>query len=228
VRLGFGLALGVLIATAVVVPASARAGRLASEDRVAINRLLDRFVPSAVERRDPAASWRLATPALRAGTTFRQWRRGDLPVYPYPARGTRFHGYVIDYALPRDVALELYIAPRPGAQVDPISFSVEVRKLRGRWLVDSFYPAASFDTRNHRVVGPRDFVPGAVSNTSGNARLGPVWLAVPGALLAGIVFVPLTLLAVGRARERRAMRAFAADHSSRSTWLTIGKTQELD
>jgi hypothetical protein len=206
-RLGLRLAVGILAAVAAVVPAPARADRLAPADRLAINRLLDRFVPSAVERRDPAASWRLATPAMRSGTTFRQWRGGDLPVYPYPARGARFHGYAIDYALPGDVAFELYIPPRAGARVDPISFSVEVKKIRGRWLVDSFYPAASFDTRDHRVVGPRDFVPGAVSNTSGNARLGTVWLAVPGALLAGILLVPLTLFAVGRARDRCAFAA---------------------
>jgi hypothetical protein len=209
-RLALGIALGTLLGLAAVTPATARANRLASADRLAINQLLDRFVPSALERRDPAASWRLATPALRAGTTFRQWRRGDLPVYPYPAAGRRFHGYVIDYALPGDVALELFVPPRAGAHVNPISFSVEVKKIRGRWLVDSFYPAASFDSKEHRVVGPRDFVPGGVSSAGGNPRLGPVWLAVPGVLVAGILLVPLTLFAVGRTRDRRAARAFAA------------------
>jgi hypothetical protein len=190
------------------------ANRLDHTDRRAINALLDRFVPSAVARQEPAASWHLVTPSMRTDTTFRQWSRGDLPVYPYPARRIQFHGYTVDYALPRDVALELFVPPRRGARVDPISFSVEVKKIRGRWLVDSFYPAASFDSGSQRVVGPRDFTPGSVSSGGGSARLGAVWFAVPGVLLGGILLVPLTMFGVAWRRNRRAERAYAASRAS--------------
>lgn len=206
-----GLAVLVLVAVAAAAAGTAHgATRLGPTDRRAIDVLLDRFVPSAVARKNPAASWRLATPAMRAGTTFRQWRHGDLPVYPYPARGTQFHGYTVDYALPGDVVLELMIPPRAGARVDPISFSVEVKKVRGRWLVDSFYPAASFSSGTERVVGPRDFTPGAGSAGGGEARLGAVWLAVPAVLLGGILLVPLAMFALSWRRNRRAARAYAA------------------
>ena len=210
-----GLALGVLLALTAAAQATARVTRLAPADRHAIDRLLDRFVPSAVERHDPAASWRLTTPAMRAGTTFREWSRGDMPVYPYPARGTQFHGYLIDYVLPGDVVFELYMTARAGTHANPISFSIEVKKIRGQWLVDSIYPAASFQTQSHRVVGPRDFAPSPGSpDPSGKPSLGPVWFAVPGALLAGIVLVPLALFLAGWRRNRRAVRDFAAARSA--------------
>jgi len=49
---------------------------------------------------------------------------------------------------------------------------------------------------------------------SGNSRLGAVWFAVPGALLAGIILLPMALFAVSWRRDRRARRAYAAAQCS--------------
>jgi hypothetical protein len=38
-----------------------------------------------------------------------QWAKGDIPVYPYPARGTSWHGWWLDYALKNEVAFELVL-----------------------------------------------------------------------------------------------------------------------
>jgi hypothetical protein len=191
---------------ALVLAAPAGAAQLSRADRQAINRTLDAFVASAVKRHDAGASYDLVTPQLRAGTSRAAWAKGSLPVYPYPARGTSFHDWTIDYVLRNDVAFELMFQPGRGSKLDPIAFSGEVKKIRGRWLVDSFYPAATFAAHGAKVVGPRDFTAQTYGNDAGESRLSAVWFAVPGVLIAGILLVPLAMLLVGWRRGRKARR----------------------
>ena len=75
--------------------------RLSPADRAAINATLDVFVNHAVKRKDVAKSYDVVTPELRGGMTRAQWSRGEIPVYPYPAAGRRFHEWTIQYRTPR-------------------------------------------------------------------------------------------------------------------------------
>jgi hypothetical protein len=188
-------------------PASAAA--LSRDDRTAIDQTIDRFVSTAVRHQNVAASYDLVTPQLRGGMSRAAWARGNIPVYPYPARGSGWHGWTVDYALKDDVAFELLLQPRRGSRLDPISFSGEVKKIHGRWLVDSFYPAASFAAQGAKVVGPRDFGAPPFGDDSGNSVLGTVWFAVPVGVLALIALVPLTFFLANWRRGRRAARAYA-------------------
>src|SRR5690242_4386911 len=180
----------VLAAIAALVLAAPAQAKLAPADRVAINRTLDAFVATAVRRHDVAKSYDLMTPQERGGMTRAQWAKGDIPVYPYPARGTSWHGWVLDYALKNEVAFELVLEPQRGHKLDPISFSASVKRIHGRWLVDSFYPAATFMSSQHRVIGPRDFAAPAMVSAAGDSRLGAVWILVP----ASVGFLGLAAL----------------------------------
>jgi hypothetical protein len=185
-----------IVALVLAAPAQAK---LAPADRAAINRTLDAFVATAVRRHDVAKSYNLMTPQERGGMTRAQWAQGDIPVYPYPARGTSWHGWVLDYALENEVAFELVLEPQRGHKLDPISFSASVKRIHGRWLVDSFYPAATFMTSQHRVIGPRDFAAPSMVSAAGNSRLGAVWILVPASvgflgLAAVIGFLVVNLL----------------------------------
>jgi hypothetical protein len=184
------LVFGALAALVLAAPAQAK---LTRSDRAAINRTIDAFVSTAVRRHDVAKSYDLVTSQLRGGMTRAQWAKGDIPVYPYPARGTSWHGWVLDFALKNEVAFELVLEPKRGHKVDPISFSASVKRIGGRWLVDSFYPAAIFVSSQHRVIGPRDFAAPTLRSDAGKSRLGAVWVLVPFgfgslALLALLVF----------------------------------------
>src|SRR5436190_7121100 len=145
-------ALSALIA-ALVLAAPAQAA-LAPVDRRAINRVVDEFVATAVRGHDVAKSYDLVTPQERGDMTRAEWAKGDIPVYPYPARGTSWHDWILDYALKNEVAFELVLQPQRGHKLDPISFSASVERINGRWLVDSFYPAAMF-LSSPPVIGPR-------------------------------------------------------------------------
>ena len=59
--------------------------------RQAIDRVLDTFVPAAVERREPLRALPLVTPSFRSGISRAAVGRGDLPVFPYDAQGRGFH-----------------------------------------------------------------------------------------------------------------------------------------
>ena len=179
-----------MAALAALLFAGPAQAKLSPTDRVAINRTIDAFVATAVRRHDVARSYDLVTSQLSGGMTRAQWAKGDIPVYPYPARGTSWHGWWLDYALKNEVAFELVLQPQPGRKLDPISFSASVKRIHGHWLVDSFYPAATFLGSQHRVLGPRDFAPPTLVSNAGNSRLGAVWILVP------IGFGSLALIAV--------------------------------
>src|SRR5262245_17952481 len=101
----------VLAAAAAVATASAQAARLDQADRAEINRVVDRFVVLALKRRDPGAAWSLASQNLRAGSTRKDWERGEVPALPYPARGKHFHTWSLAYAQPKLVGIDLLVRP---------------------------------------------------------------------------------------------------------------------
>lgn len=196
--------------SALVVAAPAQAGtRLAPADKRAVDAALDRFVASAVLRHDLASAYDLVTPALRTGITRRAWAHGTTPVLAYPARGTRFHGWTLVFAERGHVMLDLLLRPRRGSRAGPMIFAVDLEKLRGRWLVDSFTPSASFAgagrTGSMQAFG--DYGPNAVKNVEPR-KVNRLLLAVPAAVLLLIVAVPAALVVRAWRRNRRAERAY--------------------
>jgi hypothetical protein len=182
---------------------------LRAPDRAAINRLLDRFVVTAVARRNPAEAFALATPALRAGTTRTAWNRGDVPVQPLPVRGTRFHGWDPSYSFRNEVNFELLVHARAGSRPSAITYSVDVKRINGRWLVDSFIPNAIFDPpgAKGRVITQLDYGPGA-RTVAAEKHVSSVWRNLPLLLLALPVLGLLGLLGYGLHRHRRNKRIY--------------------
>jgi hypothetical protein len=201
-------ALFIAAAVALVLAAPASA-QLTKADRAAINRTLDVFVPSATERQNTAASYDLVTPQFRGGATRTQWAAGQIPVYPFKARGTEFHDWTIDYIQGNEVAFELMLQPR-NPRKDAIAFDGSLKKVRGRWLIDSFFPAATFAGEGAKVVGPNDFVAQRYSGDAGESRLGPIWFVLPGAILGLILLVPIGF-AIATWRRGRSARPSAAE-----------------
>jgi hypothetical protein len=200
----------VLVATAIialVLASPAGAARLSRADRQAINRTLDAFVDSAVKRKNVDGSWNLVTPELRAGVSRAAWDSGNLPVYPYPAGGTTFHSWTVDFASKKEVEFELMIPSRV-SKSDSIQFTGTMKKLGGRWLVDSFNPAATF-AGGGTVVGPHDFTASSGGGGGkGVARLGSTWIALPAALIGGALVILLGLFLYIWVRNWRVRRAY--------------------
>jgi hypothetical protein len=197
-----------LLVSAILVlalAAPAGAARLNRVDRQAINRTLDAFVNSAVKRHNVMASYELVTPSMRAGISRSTWAKGNLPVTAYPARGSTFHAWTVDFASPTDVGFELMIESRK-SRSDSIVFTGEVKKIHGRWLVDSLSPSATFGGAG-TVVGPHDFTAQSGGDGARVASLSSAWIALPAAVLgAGILFLVGWFLVAWQRNLRAARR----------------------
>jgi hypothetical protein len=188
---------------AFVVAGPASAGRLPASEREAINQTIDRFVNTAVKRHDVDAAWNLVTPELRSGISRSAWDKGNVPVIPYPASGTTFHDWTVDFASAKEVDFELMLGK---SKTDSIQFTGTMKKQGGRWLIDSFNPAATF-SGGGTVVGTHDFTaPSGAGDSKGVTKLGSSWIAIPAVLFGGAIVCALGFFAFIWYRNRRAYR----------------------
>jgi hypothetical protein len=178
--------------------------------RAEVNKLFDAFVPAAVERRDPAAAYDLVTPSFRGGASRRAWRNGELPVYPYEPKGHTFHGWTVDVSYRTSMSVQLYMQPR-NPKDGPVDYSIDLRRLRGRWLIDSFYPRATYAP----VVsaGPpkvRSETKAPPATLFRQAKGGLMWVLIL-AFFSLVVAVPLCFFAVQWLSARRGRRRVAEE-----------------
>jgi hypothetical protein len=198
----------VLLAAVAAAPAHA-AYRLKPAERHAINGTLDRFVPAAVQRKDLTAAYDLVTPAMRTGISRRAWAHGTTNVMAYPARGTRFHGWTVDLARPGYVMLDLLLQPRRHTHVGPMIFTLELRRVHGRWLVASFIPSASFAgaERTGSMQAFADYGPLASKNPKPK-HVNRLFLIGPALVVLLIVAFPVGIVGRSWRRNRRAERDY--------------------
>jgi hypothetical protein len=108
-------------------------------DRAEAERTVERFVQAAILRRNPERAWDLATPHMRIGSTRDEWRRGSIPVVPYPSAEYRTDGLTPKYSYRGILGYDVLVLPR-SPKGDQQVYSCELHALRGRWLVDFCYP----------------------------------------------------------------------------------------
>jgi hypothetical protein len=188
VKRGLTLLALTTVALSLAGPADASGRRLTAADRKAIAASINTFVNHAVKRQDVGASYDVVAPELRAGMTRKEWAKGDIPAYPYPARGTS-HGWTILYVTRDEVAVDLILRPKRGVKMRGILFNVYLRPAHGKWLVDSFMPAATINTELFggaaRVTSVRDFSPGEQSGgPHGKPLISIDYAIIPVAVLA--------------------------------------------
>jgi hypothetical protein len=180
-----------------------------------------KFIETAVVRQHVGESWDITDPTLKAGFTRARWAKGDIPAIPYPADTPQYAPYKLLYSYRNDAALVIALLPTHGhPEYNPSSFTVELLKRNGRWLVSSFTPRKlggvdavqqSAERANAARAAREHGNAEASSSSTGDsskATLSAVWLAVPGALLALLLLIPVALGIRGWLRGRRAMRDF--------------------
>ncbi|HEY7603790.1 MAG TPA: hypothetical protein VH760_05960 [Gaiellaceae bacterium] len=190
--------------------AQPRQVRVTPRARRQIDRLLDRFVPAAVARRDPVEARAYVTPSLRAQASPAEWRTGTIPVPPYDPAGSTFHGWTTITSYPRDLSVRLTLEPKRAGE--PVgSFVVNLKRIGSRWLVDGIYteglhggtPAQAAGTQaattTERVIG------------GSHGRLGVIWILVPVGLLSLIVIVPAFVFTRDWVADRRVSRRYRRD-----------------
>jgi hypothetical protein len=238
-RLAWGAGLGSLLAglialgvfwpnTAQEVPQVREPGRvqvyhapktvkLTSESRAKALTTAANFVKTAVARRNIDQSWPLASASLKQGFTRREWRKGEIPVIPYPVGQAKWK---LDYTYADAVGLQVLVYPSAGSTMRPNLFLMELKPAgdpaHRRWVVDSWTPSgvanpalqapASAGSGREGSFGVGSLNPTVVGE--GKSRLGAAWLFAPLALFAIVPAVLLVFAVRSWRRSRRAERAY--------------------
>jgi hypothetical protein len=96
-----------------------------------------KFILTAVARKHLDQAWRLATPNLRAGLSFKQWMTGDIQV---PALGVPIDKAAITkiiYSHAKNAELNIVLFPKPNNQhVGETLVVIDLKKVGVQWLVD--------------------------------------------------------------------------------------------
>jgi hypothetical protein len=194
-------------------PNTPKARRLTTSDRRAINQTLDVVVSDGVARRDVARSYDFTTATLHDGSSRRQWATGAVGLYPFPAAGQAFHSWILKESTTDGVWLQLLLKPHRGAKVGPILFDVQVQRRHGKWLLNSFVPAATFaplDSKKPRVRAVADFSParkGDGAAVSGKSRISQKWAIFPFVAFGVLLLSLLAWRLAARYRDRRIARS---------------------
>lgn len=184
--------------------------KLSRADRRRIDTLLDRFIPAAVERRDPAAAWALAGPEMRSSSSLAAFRSGSLPVPSYPAKEANYHHWRAIDVEKGSVVLNILVHPQNPRKLGTWVFSIEVVKSKSRWLVNHIYTIAVMNppirpsTVTHEL-GPADYAaPPATQRTSTTSSPSSHSFLLPVVAIFSIVLlIPLALGAGAFFRARR-------------------------
>jgi hypothetical protein len=192
------------------LPATASAGQqLTAAERAQINATMDSFVNHVVKRQNIDAGYNSVTPEFRLGMSRKEWDKGDLPGFPYPAAGKTFHGWVVTYRNGNELGIEIVLQPQKGSGVGAGSFPMTLKKINGRWLVDSIVPGAFFapEGKKARVVGTNDFQAqgdGGSGGGIGTQRVPADFAYVPFAIFGVIVLILVGAALIGGFRWRKA------------------------
>lgn len=200
------VALTACLATLAVAAPVPAATRLTPAERTQIDATVDTFVNHAVRRVDVGASYGVVTAAMRGGMSQKQWSRGSIPVYPYLARG-QHHPWRIQYRSGNELALELILQPPRKSKHGQILFNLSLKRVGGRWLVDSFQPGATFAPEGGVPrVRAADFMPagqGEDSVSSEPHRLSPAYVFIPFAGIGLLLLAVIGWILVTTFRDRR-------------------------
>jgi hypothetical protein len=207
----------VTLALVLALPAVAGAAEphVRPADRAAVDRLLDQFIPAAVAQKNLQLGWDLSAQYART-VSHAEWMKGNTSVQKYPAKGSTFHGWVVNYAYPGDVGFDILLQPST-PKLGAWSFRAEAKKLGGKWKITTFYPVATFAPpgQTQTVLGPNDLgaANSAASPSTDQSRLGSWVLALPvaalGAIALGIALFVGSRWLRQRGRVREIQRSLA-------------------
>jgi hypothetical protein len=184
-----------------------------------VGETVQRFAHTAMIRRNLASAWPLASPAMRASVTRREWLRGDLPVQPFPARALEGAAWRLRYRFARTLGIEVLVQPKDGSGAPVMVYAAELtapgsgpprRFLVDFWTAQETLGAASGPSEASGDGG-RGGGEAAPELASERGRLGPEWFLVP----AVLVLLPLVLLG------GFAMRGFVQRRRAERQWREL-------
>lgn len=103
-------------------------------------RVAGRFILTAVARKHLAESYDLVAPSLKRGMTLAQWELGDIPVVPYPTEELKPVRMSVKISTGTHANIMVFLDPKPGVDLKPQIFIIELDKINAHWLVTTWVP----------------------------------------------------------------------------------------
>src|SRR5262245_50092272 len=154
--------------------------RLTPARRRETDALVRRFATQAAGRRNPAAAWNDASAAMRAGVARAEWNAGNLPgVTPYDTRALRSVSWRVVYREPDRLGLDVLLVARPGTAQRTTVYAVDLVLERGRLLVDSWAPRATFAAQGPTTTTKTDTAAAPAEPRPAQGQLDTRWLLIP-------------------------------------------------
>ena len=101
------------------------------------------FIKTAVARENLRRAYFLSGPQIRQGQTLKEWMTGNIAVVPYPVDEVDYAPMKIDYSYPTEAMIEVALLPKQNAKVKPQLFIMDLKKIKGQWVVDSWVPRSA-------------------------------------------------------------------------------------
>jgi hypothetical protein len=98
------------------------------------------FIKTAVARKNLRAAYAISGPQIVQGQSLKDWMTGNIAVPPYPVQDVGLAPMKIDYSYPKQALVEIALLPKTGSKVKPQLFMMELDKLNGKWVVNSWVP----------------------------------------------------------------------------------------
>jgi hypothetical protein len=112
--------------------------KMSAADREQLMDISVSFVRTAVARERLDDAWKLAGPELRQGQSRSEWDSGNIAVPPFKAAG--IGAWDVLYSYSNDVAFDLDLIGAKGQPWLSKTFTIELKKHSGHWLVASWTP----------------------------------------------------------------------------------------
>jgi hypothetical protein len=105
-------------------------------------RVARQFIKTAVARENLAQAYKLSGPQIIQGQSLKEWMTGNIAVPPYPVSDVDFAPMKIDYSYPKEALIEVALLPKPKSGVKAAMFMMQLDKIGGKWVVNSWVPRA--------------------------------------------------------------------------------------
>lgn len=106
-------------------------------------RVARRFIQTAVARKNLPEAYNIVTQQIKQGQTLQSWNTGNIAVIPYPVDQIKYAPMKIDFSYPKEAQIQVALLPKPGAKVKSQLFIMDLVKVNGKWLVNSWVPRSS-------------------------------------------------------------------------------------
>jgi hypothetical protein len=102
-----------------------------------------RFIETAVARKNLPEAYALVTQQIKQGQSLESWNTGNIAVIPYPVDAIKYAPMKIDFSYPKEAQIQVALLPKAGTNVKSQLFVMDLVKVNGKWLVNSWVPRSS-------------------------------------------------------------------------------------